>query len=84
MTDEIRVKVSGGFLRAFSSEDPDYPGIWVEFVRDDEPADTVSRPQILMEQPCLDEKSTRVLIWDDPDQEDYTHEILFKPIKKEV
>lgn len=78
MDNEIRVKVSGGYLRAFESGDEEYPGIWVEFVRDKEKEDVVSRPQILFEQPCLDEKSTRVLVWDDTESEDYTHEIYFE------
>ena len=76
---EIKVNVIGGYLRAFPSEDPDYPGIWVEFVRDDEPETTVSRPQILFEQPQYYNKDdARVLIWDNPDDEDFTKEINFK------
>ena len=75
--DEIRVRVRGGYLRAMPAEDPLYPGIWVEFIRDggidDEAA---SRPQLLVEQPDFyKEGKARVLIWEDRDNEDFTLEI---------
>ena len=80
MEDEIRVKIKGGYIRAIPSEDPDYPGIWVEVIRYDEPEDVVSRPMVLVEQPAGTDLS-RVLIWDNPDEEDYQHEITFAPLE---
>lgn len=78
---EIRVNVKGGYLRAITSPDPLYPGIWVEFIRDNEPVDELSRPTILFEQPAegnYQPGEARLLIWDDPEDEDYTREIEFR------
>lgn len=72
--DEIKVRVPGGYLIANEAQDPDYPGIDVEFVSD-ENNDDLSRPRVLFEKP-VDDK-LRVLIWSDKDNEDYTHEITF-------
>lgn len=83
MEDEIRVNVKGGYIRAILSPDPDYPGIWVEFVSDRDTGQTASRPQILFEQPAYDfpEGQVRALIWNDPEEEDFTQEIVFKEVK---
>ena len=79
MIKDIKVQVRGGYLRAIPSEDPDYPGIWVDFIRDTEKEDIVSRPQVLVEQPeYFKDRQARVLIWRDPDNEDYTDEIILK------
>lgn len=78
MNEVIKVQVRGGYLRAIPSEDPDYPGIWIDFIRDTEKEDIVSRPQVLVEQPkYFEDREARVLIWQDPDKEDYTGEIIF-------
>lgn len=71
----LKVKVDGGYLYATISADPDYPGICVEFVADDECEESLSRPTVLMEKPVDDE--LRVLVWSDEDDEDYTTEIKF-------
>ena len=79
--EQILIRIEGGYIRAIPSQDPDYPGIWVELIRDDEPDGTVSRPQILFEQPKYQgykSGEARILIWEDPDDEDYTQEIEFK------
>ncbi len=73
--EEIRVNVKGGYIRANASEDPDYPGIDVEFVPDNYNGETLSIPRVLFEKP-VDDK-LRALIWDDVDDEDYTKEIVF-------
>lgn len=79
MIKDIKVQVRGGYLRAIPSEDPDYPGIWVDFIRDTEKEDIVSRPQVLVEQPeYFKDRQARVLVWRDPDSEDYTDEIILK------
>jgi hypothetical protein len=74
--EEIRVKIKGGYIRAVPSGDPDYPGIWVEIIKDDEPEEVVSRPQVLVEQAFGD--TLRALVWNDSTQEDYTDEIIFE------
>lgn len=73
--EEIRVNVKGGYIRANASEDPDYPGIDVEFVPDNYNGETLSIPRVLFEKPADGE--LRALIWDDADNEDYTKEIVF-------
>lgn len=75
--EQITVKVNGGILRAFPSEDPDYPGIWTEFIPDDgSHDDAVSHPSVLMEK--TDEMGLRALVWTDTQNEDYTDEIKFE------
>lgn len=71
----LRVKVEGGYLYATIGGDVNYPGIWVEFIADNDHGLNMSRPTVLMEKP-IDEQ-LRVLIWDDKDNEDYTKEIIF-------
>ena len=73
--EEIKVRVNGGYIRANASSDPDYPGIDVEFVSDNDVGETLSRPRVLIEKPVDD--NLRALIWDDADNEDYTKEIVF-------
>ena len=46
---EIRVKVEGGTLVATASPDPDYPGIDVEFIPDNDSGFGVSTPRVLFE-----------------------------------
>lgn len=69
------VNVEGGYLRADPSQDPDYPGIDVEFIADNEPDDIYSRPRVLFEKPI--DGSLRALIWNNPSSEDYEEEIIF-------
>lgn len=71
---EIRVKVTGGYIVATPSYDPDYPGIDVEFQPDaDEKLYTF--PRVLMEYPRDGE--LRALVWADSASEDYTQKITF-------
>ena len=70
------VKVNGGYFRAEPSQDPDYPGIDVEFVADMEDENNLSRPRILFERPVENEE-LRALIWNNPNNEDYEEEICF-------
>ena len=73
--EEIKVKVEGGYLRATVSEDPNYPGIDVEFVADDDCGENLSRPRVLFEKPI--DGDLRALIWADTNDEDYSEEIVF-------
>lgn len=79
---EIKVKVKGGYLRATISEDPDYPGIDVEFVPDNYDG-TFTIPRVLFEQPKdWKDIQCRALIWRNKDEEDYTDEIEWKKEEK--
>jgi hypothetical protein len=71
----MQVKTKHGVIIA-SEAGTDYPGIWVEYVDDDENGEKLSRPQALMEADPETGK-IRLLVWDDPDSEDYTREIFF-------
>lgn len=71
----IEIRVKGGYIRAIVNEDPNYPGIDVEFVSDTDDGSEASRPRVLMEKPL--DGQLRTLIWDDEKNEDYTKEIVF-------
>lgn len=73
MNDRLVVKVKGGHLVATISQDPHYPGIYVEYIAKDDSGQNLSRPRVLVEYP-LDDK-LRALIWNDPNNEDFTEEI---------
>lgn len=72
---EIDVLVDGGYIRANAAQDEDYPGIDVEFVPNKPQGDALSFPRVLFEKPKDDD--LRVLIWADPNDEDYSDEIEF-------
>ena len=71
----MRVKVDGGYIIATVAYDINYPGIDIEFVADNDKGEHMSRPRVLFEKPVDGE--LRVLIWEDPNDEDYTKEIIF-------
>lgn len=75
-TDSLTVKVNGGHIVATVSPDPDYPGIDVEYVADNDIGEYLSRPRVLFEKP-LDADNVRALIWADKNQEDYTDDFEF-------
>lgn len=75
--ENITVKVNGGHLVATTSPDPDYPGIDVEFVANNDEGEFLSRPRVLVEKP-LDYDKVRALVWADKNKEDYTEEIEFE------
>lgn len=70
----FELKIEGGYFRVDKSQDPEYPGIDVEFVPDKH--NGLSMPRILFEKPR--DGKLRALIWNDPEQEDYTEEIEFE------
>ena len=74
MNNTITVKVKGGKLVATTSEDPNYPGIDIEFITNGDDNTSLSNPRVLVEQPC-DSTQIRALIWNNRHQEDYTEEI---------
>lgn len=73
--ERIEVRVEGGCLVATASYDENYPGIDIEFVADDDKGEQLSRPRVLFEKPV--DGKLRALVWEDPDDEDYTKEITF-------
>ena len=76
-TQKIIVKIQGGHRVATKSQDPDYPGIDVEFVSDSDNGEYASRPRVLFEKP-VEDGELRALVWDDKNSEDYTNEIIFE------
>ena len=73
--DTLQIRLPNGYLVASISADPDYPGIDVEYVDDNEKETDLSRPRVLIEAPVEDNGAIRALIWNDPKDEDYTEEI---------
>jgi len=73
--EQIKVRIEGGCLIATATPDPDYPGIEVEFIPDNESGFGVSTPRVLFEKPKGEQ--LRALIWADKDQEDYTNKVEF-------
>ena len=70
----IEIKLpNGGKLVAQASTDPDYPGIYIDYIKDGQ--NTASYPSVLME--YNPDKKLRALIWANPDSEDYSEEIEF-------
>lgn len=69
------IKVKGGELVATKTVDPEYPGIDIEFVSDNDNGSALSRPRVLFE--CTKDGKLRVLVWADEDNEDYTHKVEF-------
>lgn len=79
------IKTQTGELEVLvSSESKRYPGIDVEFIPD-KAEDAVTYPRVVFEEADqTGDKGTRVgcelraLIWNDPQQEDYTDKIVFR------
>ena len=79
MSNSLIVEVEGGYFRADPAFDPNYPGIDVEFIADNEPDDAMSRPRVLFEKPIGEGLS--VLIWNNPNSEDCEEEIEFSTME---
>ena len=77
MGNVIETKVKDGILRAWVEDDPNYPGISVEFIPDYTDRNVLSYPRVLMEKPTESE-CLRALLWEKPDDEDFTTEIVFE------
>ena len=76
MRNVIKARVKGGYIVASVYSDPDYPGIDIEYVADNDNGQMQSRPRVLFEYP--NDGYLRALIWKDPGSEDYTDEIEFE------
>ena len=77
----VKIHTPKGFFEVMVSTDPEYPGVDVEIIPNSQiaPKDkkklTASRPRVVFE--LKEGETLRAVIWDDPDQEDYTKEIRF-------
>lgn len=71
----MKVKTKNGYI-VVSEASTDYPGIWLEYIDNNDNGQNLSRPQVLMEADTETGK-VRLLIWDNPNSEDYTREIRF-------
>ena len=77
------LRLGTGCLRISAAADPDYPGLDVEFIPDDDNLkDNQTHARVLIEQTAnVSEKSAydpvRILVWNDENEEDYTREIEF-------
>lgn len=82
-SDKIEIKVKDGYLKATTSEDPNFPGIDIEYIPEEIDELSISDPRILIEKP-VDSNELRALIWNDSQDEDYTDKIVFNcyPIEK--
>lgn len=82
MSEALQIRLGNGYLVATISADPDYPGIDVEYVDDNEKETDLSRPRVLIESPIDDNGAIRALVWNDSESEDYVEEIkLYNPNK---
>ena len=76
----LQIRLPNGYLVVTISQDPNYPGIDVEYIDDNENEMDLSRPRVLVEAPIEDNGAIRALIWNDPTNEDYEEEIeLYNP-----
>ncbi len=73
-----KLPIKGGYLDIRTSIDPDYPGLDIEFIPDNEDMenDPKTRPRVLIERPAGTDK-LRCLVWGDPKSEDYSECIEF-------
>lgn len=74
----LTVRVKNGWLVATESPDPDYPGIDVEYIADNDrlkAKDVLSRPRVLIEYPTNGSDSLRALIWNNSHNEDYEESV---------
>lgn len=72
--EQITVPVKGGKLIATPNNDPNYPGIDIEFVPDKE-KDWLSNPRVTVEYPNDDQ--LQAIVWEDREKEDSTDTIYF-------
>lgn len=89
MENRIEVKTAFGMLIAEPSSDPDYPGVWISIMRPrtEEGEEGEYEANLALVESMQDsefpdsKKKLRVLVWANPDREDYTEEITteFKP-----
>ncbi len=73
-----KMPVKNGYLDIRMSQDPDYPGLDIEYIDDSENKEEAhTRPRVLIECPKESNK-LRTLIWGNPKSEDYDTEVEFE------
>jgi len=75
----IEVETDFGTLIAMPASDENYPGIFLDFVpKNAEQSIPVALLELTPNTEFKGQKSTvRLLIWEDPQQEDYTDEVIY-------
>ena len=68
--------MDGGYLAIDKSRDPDYSGVDIEFVPDNEKELLYTRPRVVIEKPKGEK--LRCLIWNNKSSEDYSDKIIFE------
>ena len=79
-----KLPIKDGYLDISVSQDPDYPGLDIEYVdnKDKEAFEKeimCTRPRVLIECPH-DTNTLRALVWGNPDSEDYSTNIEFETV----
>lgn len=78
--------IANGVLRIDGCTDMLYPGVDIDFIPYYEDETNGTRPRVLIEAPIDEEtgeqENLRVLVWGDPDCEDYTTCVNFKNTQK--
>ena len=79
-----KLPIKNGYLDIRVSVDPDYPGLDIEYIDNNESKmdfseDYFTRPRVLIECP-KDSNQLRTLVWDNPRSEDYNSEITFETL----
>lgn len=73
----IRFQTEHGTWDIMESADPDYPGLDIEFEQDNvDKQPPFTKPRCVIEFPNASCDKMRILIWANPNSEDYTNEIL--------
>ena len=72
------LKIKDGYLDIRVSQDPEYPGLDIEYIanNEDKGSELKTRPRVLIECP-KDTNVLRALIWGNPDNEDYSDSVEF-------
>lgn len=73
------INLPKGRLVIQNSSDPAYPGVYVEYVSNNENDIDVSHPGVLVEF-NKEDNELRALVWNDPSKEDYYDEIIFNHV----
>ena len=76
--DRLKVETQFGTLIAEPSGDPDYPGVWISITQPRGDGDGEYEANLVLVESGKDpdgESGLRVLVWSDPEKEDYTHSI---------
>ena len=76
---EMQIRFDDGFIRVNLNEDPEYPGVDIEFIPNNM-SDAQFAPRVLFERPRGE--YVRALAWTNPDSEDCSEEIEFKKPKQ--